>query len=165
MLDAFPNSAYYFDARFLLCKAFRNAAPPDLDGAIEQIRDIMDYASSDPVLQFKAMIEYSDILANKGGADNLQTAVGRLEGVLLYDPSLPGVKEYYEQALYGVATLYARLGNAAKRDEKVRLYKEKFPAGKFAAAMNQLPAADPGIAVAPQAASPAPQLPAAAPKR
>jgi len=160
LLDKYERTGYYFDARFLLCKACRTLN--DMDGAVEQIRDVMDYATDNPVLQFRAMLEYADIMIAKGGKSDLQSAVVRLEGVLLYEPGANAeLKALYEAALHKCAEIYARMDDKAMRDEKVQLYKQKFPQGRFISTINQLPG--PGAVAVPAAPPAAPAPPAAAP--
>lgn len=162
LLDKYPRTGFYFDARFQLCKACRTLN--DLDGAVEQIRDVMDYASDKPVLQFQAMLEYADIMIAKGGNSDLRSGVSRLEVLLLYEPgSNADLKGYYEQTLYKCAELYSRMGDTAKRDEMVQRYKDKFPLGKFIQNLNQLPGPGAAAPSAPAAPAAVPAAPAAAP--
>lgn len=152
LLTENPRTGFFFEAKFGLAETRRNLTPPDLNGAMADLGEIIQF-SQDPVQSNRALCLVGDALAAAGEARSLQQAVARYQQVvLLADPKVEGNRPWLEMAIVESAKLFARLGQAKERDEMVALYRGRFPKGTRAAELQNLPAG--GAATPPGPATP-----------
>lgn len=138
-----PNTFYYYDAKFQLAQARRSSQPPDYDGAIRDLSDILQVAVNDPVMTNRALVAMGEILALTPTRDSLQQAASRYQQVvLLADPAVAANRPLLEQAVAESAKLFSRLGDPVNRDKMVKKYQESWPAGRFIGDLGKLPPAD-----------------------
>lgn len=151
LLTENPRTGFFFDAKFALAEARRNLTPPDMNGVMADLGEIIQF-SQDPVQANRALCLVGDGLAAAGDPRSLQQAVARYQQVaLLADPKVEANRPWLEMAIVESAKLFARLGQAKERDEMVTLYRDRFPTGTRAAELQNLPV---GAAVPPPAAKP-----------
>jgi TolA-binding protein len=152
LLAESPRTGFFFDVCFGLAEARRNLTPPDLNGAMADLGQIIQY-SEDPVQSNRALCLVGEALMSQGDQRSIQQAVARFQQVaLLADPKIEANRPWLEMAIAESAKAFARLGQTKERDEMVTLYRARFPKGKRAAELDRLPAAPPQAA--PTAAQP-----------
>lgn len=152
LLGENENSGYFFEAKFRMSDCRRKVTPPDLDAAMHDLLEILQYADKRVVIN-RALCAVGRILDQKGTQKDLRLAVARFQQVvMLADPELEGNKPWIEEAVYQSARCFARLGENEDRDKMVRRYREEFPAGRFKKEIGGLPAAEftPAPPVAPE---------------
>jgi outer membrane protein assembly factor BamD (BamD/ComL family) len=136
-----PRTGYFFDACFGLAEARRNLTPPDLNGAMADLGQIIQF-SEDPVQSNRALCLVGEALAAGPDERGVQQAVARFQQViLLADPRIEANLPWLEMAMVESAKALARLGQTKERDEMVALYRNRFPQGKRLAELESLPAA------------------------
>ena len=138
-----PNTFYFFDAKFQLAQARRFSQPPDYEGALRDLSDVLQVAVNDPVMTNRALVAMGEILVLTPTRDSLQQAASRYQQVvLLADPAVAANRPLLEQAVAESAKLFSRLGDPVNRDKMVRKYQETWPGGRFIAEMSKLPPTD-----------------------
>ena len=138
-----PNTFYFFDAKFQLAQARRFSQPPDYEGALRDLSDVLQVAVNDPVMTNRALVAMGEILAVIPTRDSLQQAASRYQQVvLLADPAVAANRPLLEQAMAESAKLFSRLGDPVNRDKMVKKYQETWPGGRFIGDMGKLPPAD-----------------------
>ncbi len=139
LLDENPNSAFYFETKFEVALCKRTTTPPDLEGAVVDLSEVLQYSDSQTVSN-RALARLGETLAMSKERKDLERAVARLQQVvLLADPTVPANQPWIELALYGSAKAFARLGETAQRDKMVKLYARQFPKGRYRDALAKLP--------------------------
>ncbi|MBT3376688.1 MAG: tetratricopeptide repeat protein [Lentisphaerae bacterium] len=142
LLEENENSGYFFEAKFRTSDCRRKATPPDLDAAMHDLLEILQYADKQVVTN-RALCAVGRILGEKGTQKDLQLATARFQQVvMLADPEVEENKPWIEEAVYESARAFARLGQNDERDKMVRQYREMFPAGRFKEKIGGLPAAE-----------------------
>ncbi|MGI6356070.1 MAG: tetratricopeptide repeat protein [Lentisphaeria bacterium] len=138
LLKENPRTAYFYDAKFLQAQAKAKNTPPDYDGAIEALQEILQYADNQTISN-RALCELGEILAKSNDPTKKQQAIARFHLVAMFgDTSAEANREYVERSIIGYARLLAE--NNEQDDIKVLLdkYKKDFPNGKFTAELNKL---------------------------
>lgn len=136
-----PRTGFFFDACFGLAQARRNQTPPDLNGAIDDLGQVIQF-STDPVQSNRALCLVGEALAAGTDQRSVQQAVARFQQVvLLADPKIEANRPWLEMAMVESAKAFARLGQTKERDEMVALCRERFPQGPRLAELDRLPAA------------------------
>lgn len=139
LLTESPRTGFFFDAKFGLAQARRQQTPPDLEGALAELDEILQF-SEDPVQSNQALCWVGEALAAMGDPRSQQQAVARYQQVvLLADPALEANQPWLEMAIAESALLFDRLGQGQERDAMVALYRERFPNGPRAAELQKLP--------------------------
>ena len=142
LLQERANSAYFYEAKFRMGMAMRQQDPADLDGAIRSFSEVLQYAD-DPPMANRALCLLAETLVMSGGEEELRLGLARFQQVvMLADPATEGNKPSIETAVYESAKAFARLGDAGKRDEMVKLYRQSFPKGRYSQDITKLPAAE-----------------------
>ncbi|OGV68703.1 MAG: hypothetical protein A3K19_13165 [Lentisphaerae bacterium RIFOXYB12_FULL_65_16] len=153
LLDERPSSGYFFDCKFQMAGCKQHLSPPDFEGALADLAEVLTYARS-PGQQNKAsccqgavLVRQGEVEAQKGDKDKLKEklslALARyLLVVRCADINVPENKPWIEEAIYQAARIHARLGMDKERDEMIKLYRQKFPAGKYSADIGKLPPAE-----------------------
>jgi len=152
LLGENENSGHFFEAKFRMSDCRRKVTPPDLDAAMHDLLEILQYADK-RVVTNRALCAVGRILDQKGTQKDLRLAVARFQQVvMLADPELEENKPWIEEAVYQSARCFARLGENEGRDKMVRRYREEFPAGRFKKEIGSLPAAEftPALPPAPE---------------
>jgi len=128
--------------KFRMSECRRKATPPDFDGAMHDLLEILQYADK-PAIANRALCAVGRILAEKGTQKDLQLAVARFQQVvMLADPEAEDQKPWIEEAIYQSARGFARLGETEERDRMVRKYRDDFPSGRFKEEIGALPEAE-----------------------
>ena len=136
-----PSTGFFFDACFGLAEARRNLTPPDLNGAMADLGQIIQF-TQDPAQSNRAICLVGEALAAGSDQRSVQQAVARFQQVaLLADPKIEANRPWLEMAIVESAKAFARLGQTKDRDEMVALYRERFPKGKRSTELSSLPAA------------------------
>lgn len=133
-----PRTAYFYDAKFLQAQAKNKNNPPDLDGAVEALQEILQYADNQTVSN-RALCELGETLAKSDDPVKKQQAIARFHLVAMFgDTTNEANREYVERSIIGSARLLAE--NNDQDDIKILLdkYKKDFPNGKFTAELNKL---------------------------
>ncbi|NLF16484.1 MAG: tetratricopeptide repeat protein [Lentisphaerae bacterium] len=139
LLTESPRTGFFFDAKFGLAQARRQQTPPDLNGALAELAEIIQF-SEDPVQSNHALCWVGEALAAMGDPRSLQQAVARYQQVvLLADPTLEANQPWLEMAIAESAVIFNRLGQSKDRDAMLALYRERFPNGSRAAELQKLP--------------------------
>jgi TolA-binding protein len=165
LLEERPSSGYFFECKFQMSGCKQRLSPPDFDGALADLAEVFTYART-PGQQNKAscyqgatLVRQGEAAAQKGDKgklkETLSLALARyLLVVRCADIGVPENKPWIEEAIYQAARIHARLGMDKERDELIKLYREKFPTGKYSAQIGKLPPAEFTPDAAPGAAGP-----------
>jgi len=141
LLETNPNTAYFFDVKFMLGTAKRNLDPPDYNAARLEFNEVSMFAP-DQVLANKAIMEIGHTYLAEDTKESVRMAAARFQQiVVLADPKIEGNVPLIEEAVYWSAYCFALLGMDAHRDKMVELYKTKYPNGKYRKEINSLPKA------------------------
>ncbi len=134
------RTAYFFQIKFLLARAKREMKPPDLDGAVQDLAEVTQYAT-DPLSKARAFCETGDLLVRSAGNDpaKLKPAAGRyMQVVLMADPANVELRPWLERALVSGAGIFAKIGDTAALEKFKKQYAETFPKGAKAGEMRGL---------------------------
>jgi len=142
VLELKPNSGYFFDIKFAVGKAKANMSRPDIQGAVDTFDEVMRFATDQHYVN-RALCEGAAAFALDGTQPMLRRAVARYQQVImLADPNLPANQPWIELAYYESAKLFARLGNAQRRDDMIDQYLQKYPRGTYRQQINNMPPAE-----------------------
>ncbi len=151
LLEINEKTAYFFKLKMALAEAKRQQTPPDYQGAVEALTEILRFAQ-DETMKNRALIELGrTFMMNEAlGVMAYRRALAQFgqialvtdqDVVLLADPDSEADREFVEEALYKSAVCYSILGEEKEKQTVVEKYRELFPTGKYAADINSLPAA------------------------
>lgn len=147
LLKENPNSGYFYEAKFEMALAERSKQPPDLDGAVRDLSEILQY-SNDQVISNRALARLGETLAMGVDKEDAEKAAARLQQVvMLADLSEPGNRPWVELAVAESAKVFARLGDEVQLNRMVAMYRKEFPDGSYAKELNALSAGRPPAAV------------------
>lgn len=136
-----PRTRFFFDAKFGMAQAHRNLTPPDLNGAVADLAEVIQF-TQDQAQANRALCLVGEALAAGPDQRSVQQAVARFQQVvLLADPKIEANRPWLEMAMVESAKAFARLGQSAERDEMVARCRERFPKSKRLAELDNLPAA------------------------
>ena len=138
LVQEYPNTGYFFDAKLELGQSRVALSPPDLEGALQDLSEIVLYAE-DPVLTNLALVKQGNVYMEMGGEKNLRSAAARYQQVVrLADPDQEANKQHIEEALYKSAVVFKRLGKIEEHREMVGQYLDVFPEGNYVNAVRDL---------------------------
>ena len=151
LLEINEKTAYFFKLKMALAEAKRGQDPPDYQGAVDALTEIMRFAQ-DETMKNRALIELGrTFMMNEAlGAQAYRRALGQLgqialvtdeDVVLLADPDSEADRAFVEEALYKSAVCYSILGEEKEKQTVVEKYRELFPTGEYATDIGSLPAA------------------------
>ena len=130
LLSENPHTGYFFDLKFAMAEARRKMTPPDVDGAVADLTDIVRY-SEDPVEINKALCLAGEALLAAGDDRSRRQALARFQQVvLLADPTNESNRPWIEKALVESAKGFAALGQADMCEKMMARYRKEFPRGK-----------------------------------
>jgi TolA-binding protein len=133
-----PRTGYFFDAKFMLAEAKAKIATPDLDGATQDLQEILQYADN-PVHSNKALTQLAGLLLQYGDETRKKQALARYQQVvMLADAENPAIRDYLEQAIVASARLFAENDEKERLDDMYARYQRHFAGGQYAAEMARL---------------------------
>lgn len=139
LLQAYPQSGLFFDAKFTMGRAHRDAGR--LEDAVEALRDVFQRADT-PLRGNTANLELARIqkkLAERAAAagkkdeadSQLKAAAGSYQRIFLFgDPSRPEIRPLVEESLVESARILPQIGLYPEGLEVCDQYVRDFPNGK-----------------------------------
>ncbi|MDD4097287.1 MAG: tetratricopeptide repeat protein, partial [Lentisphaeria bacterium] len=133
-----PKTAYFFDAKFLQAQARSRGNPPDLDGTVAALQEILQYADNQTVSN-RALCELGEALAKSGDPVKKQQAIARFHLVAMFaDVTAEENRDYVERAIIGSARLLAETNDRDDLNAMVEKYRQDFPNGRYTAELIKL---------------------------
>lgn len=138
LLTLNPKTAYFYDAKFIASEARLKSNPVDLDGAVKELEEILQF-STDAAVTNKALCLLGDALASSNDPAKVQQASARYQLVaLLGDISNAESLPWIEKAYVGYGARLKAEGKTEDLKKLVEKYKKDFPGGKNLSALNKL---------------------------
>ena len=127
LIERYPRSGLFYEARFLLGRAYKLSGKPA--EAEDVLRDVFKRANDQDLIN-RATIELAEIQIAKGEKKDALASYQRI--VLLQSPEKPKTRPIYEVALAQSVTLFAEMERWAEALENCDRYLVHFPNGKNA---------------------------------
>ncbi len=125
LVDQFPKSQFFYEARFLLGAAYKSDGK--MDEAVNALRDVFQRATNQ-VLITRATMELADIQTAQQDVSGAVASYQRI--VLLGNLDNPAIRPMFRQALYRSVSLFRDMGNWNDVIENCDRFTAEFPAGE-----------------------------------
>jgi TolA-binding protein len=139
-----PRTGLIFKLKLMQGICYREQPSKDLKSAEQAFYSIIQYGEERVGSRtfYKAQLELAKTKVEKKTAAAANTAANLLD-ILAFgiDPEKSEMFDLYEEVLYAAAYDFALAGDAKKAQEKVTIYLELFPKGKYSKRIKQLPKA------------------------
>ena len=122
LIEQYPRSAFFFEARFLLGQALRAAGRPN--EAMEALREVFTRAT-DQRLITRATLELAEIQLSQGDRDGALASYQRI--VLLSKAEDPVIRPLFQKALYESVRLFREIGRWEDVIENANRFTSEFP--------------------------------------
>ncbi len=122
LIEEYPRSPFFFEARFLLGRALRGAG--SLKEATEVLRDVF-LRATDQRLITRATTELAELQLAQGDRDGALASYQRI--VLLSKPDDPVIRPFYQKALYESVRLFREGGRWDDVVENANRFTSEFP--------------------------------------
>lgn len=126
LIETYPTTGLFFDARFLLARTYKQLGQPGQ--AVEVLKDIFKRATDQALLN-RATLELAHLQIDQGDSDGALASTQRI--VLLVDPAAAATRAIFEEALYVSIDLLGQkerwMDVIANGDQ----YIELFPSGQW----------------------------------
>jgi tetratricopeptide (TPR) repeat protein len=125
LVEKYPKSALFFEARFLLGNAYKEEGKPE--EAMGMLRDVFERAT-DQKLITQATIELASLQKTLGDSNGALASYQRV--VLLGKVDDPAIRPYFRTALYGSVKLFVDAGKWEDVIENSDRFTAAFPTGE-----------------------------------